>query len=312
MPLRPAWIWLGAFVTACSPPPSHEKRCLEMPASESPVVARVGATAITQELVEKRLREQGSSAARLASDPARLRRFVEDQIRFELLAQAAFERGLDKDPDVVEAARKVMVKKLLQQDLGAQVMGGETTEDQIRAYYDAHKDDYLQPAKRRVAHVQLDPTPDGKAQAQSLIDRLMTQTPEEARTTFKLLALQHSLDKETSRKGGELPGFVAQDELAEKLGPSFAAEAFALKSGAISPAPVQSTRGWHVLVLLAEREGLARSLDEVREEIRDRLMQSERAQLFDRYLRDIRQRHPVALYEEQLSPLEKHLAGGPR
>ena len=55
----------------------------------------------------------------------KLREFVEDQIRLELLARAGVERGLANDPEVVRAARSVMVRKLLRSDLGPTVGGGD-------------------------------------------------------------------------------------------------------------------------------------------------------------------------------------------
>ena len=75
-----------------------------------------GTIPIASEEIQERLREQGKRAKRYRHRRG-LRRLVEDQVRFELLAQAALERGLDRDPDVVREARKVMVRKLLDRDL---------------------------------------------------------------------------------------------------------------------------------------------------------------------------------------------------
>ena len=296
-----------AALVACQGRSETERRCLELPATDSPVVARVGELAITAADIERRLHEQGSAAQRYTND-AGLRRFIDDQIRLELLAQAALERGLDRDPDVIDAARKVMVRKLLLQDLGPQAWGEHTSEEAIRKYYESHLEEYQQPEKRRLAHVQLAPTPEGRALAQSFIDRLRDDADRAARH-LSSFAEKSSLDRETRGRGGELPSFVSQAELSRTFGPNFADEAFKLGIGEVGPAPIQSTRGWHVVLTLARREAYVRGIDEVREEIRGRLLLAERSQAFEEYLRAIRQRYPVALYEDRLPELTARVSG---
>lgn len=280
-----------------------QNKCLSLQPSQSNVVARVGQQALDNDYLLKRLHDQGPEARGRYSDPLRLKRFVEDQVRFELLVQAAKERGLDQDPEVVEAARKVMVRKLLLQDLGSQALGGDANEEAVRAYYESHKDDYAQPEARRVSHIQLAPTPDGKARAQSLIDALRDKD-DATRKHWKLAVLKESLDNTSKSRGGEIASFITQDKLALELGASFAQLAFAAKVGEIAAAPVQSTRGWHVMLVVADRAAQIRSLEEARPEIQDKLLANQRSQHFETYLRDIRQRHPVAVYEDQL-PLLK-------
>ncbi len=299
--------WM-VVLAGCKSAPERSDRCFELPPPSGPVVARVGDTALSLEQLERRLREQGSMGAQKLAEPERLKKFVDDQVRFELLVQAARERGLDKDPQVVEAARNVMVRKLLQQDLGPQVFTGSADDAAVKAYYEAHLEDYVQPKKRRLAHIQLEPTPEGKGKAQSLVEKLKEAPPGD-RKLFRYLAATHSVDKESRSRGGELSSFVSQEELTRALGQSFAEAAFALDEGVVTPTPVSSTRGWHVVVVLAEREAQARSLESVKDEIRDRLLQSERSQMFEKYLGEIRQRYPVALYEEQLPALLSKVSG---
>jgi peptidyl-prolyl cis-trans isomerase C len=288
---------LALVAAACEPSGVKTPPCLELPLAEGPAVAKVGDVPITVHQIVLRLREQGAAAGKRYEDKQKLRQFIEDQIRFELLVRAALERGLSQDPDVVDTARKVMVRKLLQRDLGPSVFVGEVPEEAIVEYYQQHLDDYQQPEKVRLAHVQLAPTEEGLARARALLTKLKVRTND--RSLFRLLVNQSSVDADTRSNGGELP-FKTRDELTETYGPSFATEVIHLGAGDLSATPVQSTRGWHVVRLLARREALARSLDEVRGEIREKLMKGQRAKDFDRYLAEIRQRYPVALYEERL------------
>lgn len=296
-------------LTGCQGPPSPAattKRCLEMPPRQGPVVARVGDVTITVADVVDRLHAQGSGAARRYSTKKKLRDFVEDQIRLELLARAAIERGLASDPDVVQAARSVMVRKLLLHDLGPAVGGGDVPEKSIVDYYERHKDDYQQPEKRRIAHVQLAPTNDGKALAQNILIKLSTQKA--PRNLFRLMAVKHSVDQASRSQGGEIM-YKSRIELTDTYGPSFADVVYRLAPGTLGPEPVASTKGWHVVKVVSRREALTRSLDEVREEIREKLLKGQRSKLFDKYLAEIKQRYPVALHEERLEDVLAQMNG---
>lgn len=296
----PTIIAWALALTGCDPLPAQLPKCLESVHAEGVAVARVGDVPITMAQVLQEIREQGALAMRTYSSPKRLRQYVEDQVRFELLVRAALERGLHNDPDVIAAAQKVMVRKLLQRDMGPKVFEGKSTDKAIKVYYNRHREDYRQPEKRRIAHIQLSSTDDGRALGQSLLDR--SEVRPHDRKRFKLLAARHSKDRVTRDQGGELP-FLAQDEMAQEFGPSFAAEVFRMAPGELSTALLQSRRGWHVVRILAQRDALVRELDDVRDEIRERMLKGRRTALFEDYLADIRRRHPVVLYEKRLPEL---------
>jgi hypothetical protein len=280
--------------------------CLELPAATGEEVARVGDVGITVDQIVARVNEQGTTGLRRYSDRKRLRELVEDQIRFELLVRAGLERGLAQDPDVVQAARQVLVRKLLQRDLGPSIGDGSVSEAQIERYYQQHQQDYQQPEKRRLLHIQLAPTDAGKALGYSLLQKLKAKDEEGA--LFRLSVERHSLDAESRAHGGELP-FLSREELTEELGTSFATEVFEAPQGQVMPDLVQSTRGWHVVKVVARRDAVARNLEEVKEDIRDRLLKGHRAEDFEQYLAEIRQRHPVALYEERLDHVLARISG---
>ncbi len=294
-------------LAACEPSEPPHAKCFALPPTDAPVIARVGDATLTMADIERRLKEQGSAALRF-TDAAGLRRFVEDQVRLELLAQAAIERGLDRDPDVVEAARKVMVRKLLLRDLGPQAWGDQANDAAVRAYYEAHLDEYMQPERRRISMIQLAPTPEGRALAQSTIEKIQAGGKDEPQRAFARYVWQLSNDRDSRNRNGELNGYLSRDELARDYGQHFADEAFHIGVGEVSIAPVQSTKGWHVLWVIAKRDPYARSIDEAGDEIRSRLVTTGRSQLFEQYLRELRQRYPVALYDERLPDLASRIA----
>ena len=110
-----ATIGLGlvAGLAACERPKLRAARCLDMPEARGQVIARVGQGVITGEQLLERVRAQGHGGKAFETPRGR-RELLDDAIRFELLAQAGQDRGLMNDPEVIDAARRVMVRKLLQ------------------------------------------------------------------------------------------------------------------------------------------------------------------------------------------------------
>lgn len=82
---------------------------------------------------------------------------------------------------------------------------------------------------------------------------------------FAEVATEHSADRGTASKGGDL-GFFTQDQMV----PEFAEAAYALKAGEVSE-PVQSPFGWHIIKLHERRKLPLPTLEEVRPQIEKQL-----------------------------------------
>ena len=305
LPVMSLWLSIICLCcnAACNSTPPRPSGCLEPPSAHGTPVARVGDVVITAEHIEHRLRAQGQSRYQFETVKG-LRELIEDEVRFELLAQAAIDRGLARDPDVVDAARRLMVRKLLQRDLDPAVFEDAIGDETLRTFYERHRDNYLQPEKRRFAHIQLAATEEGRAIAQNLIEKLRSRED----TNFIAMASQYSVD-ETGRTRGADQAFQTRDDIKNEFGVTFAEQVFSLEPGTIGPQPVQSVRGWHVLKVVARREALARDFDEVREQIREKLLQGVRSKQFQSYVEEIRQTYPVAIYDDKLRALLSEWTG---
>ncbi len=286
---------------ACQPPRVHEVGCLEPPPQTGRVIARVGEMTITAERLDSRIKAQGQ--ARHSYETVKgLRELVEDEVRYELLARAAYDRGLWRDPEVIDAARRVMVRKLLQRDLAPAQFAGAVGDPALRTYYDQHRENYLQPERRRFMQIQLAATGEGRVVAQGLIDKLQNKSDAQFVTTQSHYPQG---GHETSRAGD----FFTEDETRAAYGMTFATGVFTGEPGKVLSAPVQSTRGWHVVKVLAKREALARDFEEVRDQIREKLLQAERSEEFQTYIEQLRQTYPVAIYADVMQSVLAQWAG---
>jgi peptidyl-prolyl cis-trans isomerase SurA len=87
---------------------------------------------------------------------------------------------------------------------------------------------------------------------------------------FGTLAKNHSQDKGSSVKNGELPWFGTG-----RMVPEFETAAFALKNAGDVSQPIQSAYGWHIIKLI-EKKGLA-SYDELKSDLERKVKRDERA-----------------------------------
>lgn len=89
---------------------------------------------------------------------------------------------------------------------------------------------------------------------------------------FGKLASEHSDDKGSATKNGELPWFGAG-----RMIPEFENAAFALKNNGDVSVPIQSSFGWHIIKSI-DRRGIA-SFDSMKEDLQSKVKRDERANL---------------------------------
>ena len=85
---------------------------------------------------------------------------------------------------------------------------------------------------------------------------------------FATLAKENSTDPSAKENNGDLGWFKKTDML-----PEFSDAAFALKSGEITQTPVHTRFGWHVIKAEGTRTAPPPSIDQVRDEIRQQIIQ---------------------------------------
>lgn len=163
--------------------------------------------------------------------------------------QAAYEIPEQVTVDYVE---------LRQSDLAAQA---DVTEDEIGAAYDAEKADFTPEDQRRASHILLDITDERDAEQASEQLREFKAQVESGEADFAELAKEHSTDKGSGSKGGEL-GMSGRGAFV----PPFENALWELEVDEISE-PVTSQFGVHLIKLLE----IGQSVFPEYEEIKNRL-----------------------------------------
>ena len=225
-------------------------------AAADPVVARVGTDEIhASELSDaaKALPEELRSMPPTALYPMLLDQLVDRHV----VVIAAKKEGLDRDPAVQRMVARATDSALQNALLTREIAPG-LTDEAIKARYDR---DVAGKAGEQEAHARHILVTDEDA-AKAVIVEL------KGGADFAELAKKNSTDPAGSTNGGDLGFFKRGDML-----PEFAEAAFGLQPGQVTETPIKTRFGWHVIRLEELRTAPPPALDQVRDEIRQQLIQ---------------------------------------
>jgi len=292
---------LAVAVAACKPAPPG-------PQKTGPAVAQGEGLLITADEFKARLDEQSPFIRQRYAALDRKKEFLDNLVRFELLARAAEKEGLANDPDVLLTTRKVMVQKLVQKKFAEGDPSKEIPEADAQKYYDAPRDEFVKPAKVRLAGILVaagekgGPAPARAAKLLAQLKGAMKKNPQ----ALQAMAREVSDDPVSKGAGGDL-GFKSKDDLAKQGGPAFADAVFALKEGA--PAAVDSTQGVWIVQVIGRQDEVVRTFDQMKGQIQARLAREKRTKEFDEYVKRLREEARVQVVDAELEKVP--VSGGP-
>ena len=154
----------------------------------------------------------------------------------DLVSAEAKSRGLDKTQDH-QMRLKVIEDLLLSQTLLEDMIAkNEFPDADVKAIYDAEVAKVGDQKEYQASHILVET----EAEAQEILDAI-----NKGETTFAEAAKEQSLDTATAARDGSIGGWFN----ATMMDPSFSEGLVSLKKGEMSAAPVQSSFGFHIIVL---------------------------------------------------------------
>ena len=271
----------------------------ELPGPSGPVVADVGSGFVTAvEFSDAAARAPGSTPD-MGLDTRK--EVLETLVTEEAMFQEAIRVGLARDPKV----RKVLVNLLLRKEVYAKVSNTDFSNEELRAYYDAHKSDFVVPEKVQVKRILVGLDGRTEAKARSILEDARKQLKRDP-GAFREVASKIS-EGNYRRRGGDL-GFLPR-EGKPGIDPRVAEVAFDLPAGRVSDI-FEADGGLNIVMTEARREEMERSFEQMRGSVLRKLRNERFQELTDQYVTDLRTKAGVTVHEEELAqaPIEARRA----
>jgi parvulin-like peptidyl-prolyl isomerase len=238
-------------------------------ASGGPIVAtyrggRVDAATVRAALI-------GEPAATRSGHPEVAKRIVDDLVRSRVLAELAREKGYDRDPEFAQRQAEQLASAYLEKEFEVPERAKPPTDDEVRAWLEAHRAEFDRPERVRVAVIAFPAaTPQEREAKRAKAKAALAEAKraEKDYYAFGELARRRSEDPKTAARQGELP-IMSREELSAAAGPELAAAAFEVPApGKVHPAVVESANGLYVLKLLGREPARKPTFDELRDTLR--------------------------------------------
>jgi peptidyl-prolyl cis-trans isomerase C len=273
-------------------------------ADKGPVVARGDGFVVTADEFKAKLEEQSPFVRSRYTTLERKKEFLENIVRFKVLAAEAARRKLDKDPEVQETLRKIMVQKLVRQSFDDPQGGKDIPDAEVKSYFDAHLAEFQQPERVRASMIFLradkgSPQRGAKADAaKKAYARLKTESAKGS-LAFSGLARDLSEDPASKAAGGDL-GFRTHEELEKQWSKEVADAAFALKDVGQESSVVEAPQGFFIFKLGARQPGAHRTFEEMRAQLAARIARERRTSDFDAFVKKLRDSAGVKVDDAEL------------
>ena len=262
------------------------------------VVATVGSRKITVGDVTDEINTQNPYIRMRYSSLEQKKKFLTNMIQFEVLAQEAKRKKLDRDPEVLRNYKKAMVNTLLTQLREELVKMEDITDQDIKAYYDNNAAIYKQAEMVRVSLVLVKE----RKEADEVLSRARAK-PEDA-GAFAELVQARSVDQASRAKAGDLDFFTSDSD---KHPRPLVEAAFGIKEMWGLAGPIQTDLGWAVLMKTGHRQAVVRPLEREKEQIKNRLYNERRSSAILDFVTALEKKANVKIDEANLSKVKPTL-----
>ncbi len=308
-------IFLGAFGARWFVPPTGDATPaveIAAPTPPSPPVER----AVARELDLESLREllavlDAGRKSQILDSKEVFEKFVMQETLNQAVLAAAYANGADNNESIrvlmERAGQRVLVEAYLNEVVRLNLDPNFPSEAQVREAFDQNPAVFRVPERMHLwqIFIALDEQADADASkaAWQLAEQLVAEL-KAGKASFEALAKRHS-KHQASRVSDGYMGLITVDELL----PPIATAARKLKLDGIS-APVATATGLHIIKRGPVVEGELLDFEEVKANIRERLVREATLKLRQAAIEKIAEEYPVAAPAEDLENWRQDLLGG--
>jgi peptidyl-prolyl cis-trans isomerase C len=284
-----------------------------------PVVAEIGPQRITKSDLDRRIErlietQISQYASYLPEEEANKRKeemlrqystdkqrqvFLSQYIAEEILYRKARESGLMDDPDVrvtlQDMERSLLARKVMEREFADEI---KITSGDLETYYEAHKEEYVQPERASVAHILVD----NPQAARDVRMRL------EKGDDFSVVAAELSKDEQSRQKGGELTEWIEKGQVRHipGLGGSDAAvkAIFSTDQGHLVKEDIQTEEGIHIIKVLKREAERQKDFDEVKNEVALALRSQKEREVQQELFTRLKEQYDVVIHQSAFSGVD--------
>ena len=315
---------LGALIFSACPTPMNQSAAAPRGKSALPnfdgkraslpgkVVAKVGDVTLTVGDLQKKLDAQTAFTQAKLKTPEDVKKWVDQQIKWEVLAQEAFRRGYHQDPEAIEQVKKLVVQRLSREQYEGAVKVKDIDQASMQQYFRDHEEEYNKPEMVRLSAIKIakrnDPAAAKKAAEKA---HGIASNPEtiDDRTIFKKLVRQYSSDQESRAREGDTLYLSVADMKARYGEPGLKAIMATTKLNEVASLVEREDAYW-IFKRTGRRKPIVRTFDDVRSQIRNKMFRDKKAKVFDEWVQGLKKSLNTTLDESALSELVPHGAKG--
>jgi peptidyl-prolyl cis-trans isomerase C len=273
----------------------------------SQVVAQVGDEVITVGDVQERINKQSPFIRARYTTLEKKKEFLDNLVRFEVMASEAQKKGYDKDPEVQRVMKQQMISKFLQKDFESTLKVEDVPDADVERYYKDHPEEFNKKDEVRVSEILVkDKAKADKAYTEA---KSLSKTAGADQKGFRDLVTKYSEDEESKARGGDLTFFDKDSTAYPK---PLVEAAFKLENVGDVSAPVKTDKGFAVVKLTQKRPGFNRPLAEVKRQIQQRLFRDTRTKKLDAFIADLKRNTKIEIHDDNLGKvvIENGMEGG--
>lgn len=242
-------------------------------------VATVNGTAIYQKDFDKALERKKSSVGNRELTDEEKKSALNELVDFELFFQEGMKQGLFNDDFI----KRRVITNVLQKDVWDKANVMKYSDEEIKAYYDAHQDEFKEPLKVHASHILIKLAPNAtdaqKKAAKAKADEVFALAK---KTPAKWLEISKKYSEVPTRdRGGDL-GFFSRDHTPQQFGDA----AFGASAGDIV-GPIETNFGYHIIRVGEKQKEGVMDFKKAKAKARMSLITSKRDQMKDQYVQKL-------------------------
>ncbi len=263
------------------------------------VLAKVEDEVITQADVDEIMEGVQPSQREYLSTPEGKRALVKDMSNSTLFYIWGKDNKImetEKYKDTIAKLQKRVVAALAMEKIFSDI---KISDEEIKAFYDEHQAAFAVPESVKASHILIQVSKDAGEKLWDKAKKDLTALRKDilaGKVAFEDAAKEKS-DCPSKADGGNL-GFFVKGQMV----PEFEEAAFGTKVGEIS-APVKTQFGYHIIKVTEKKEASTRTLDEVKDELRQQLLQKKQRDTMQEFVDKLNKSYDVEILLPEEAPV---------